>query len=182
MKKTFGASETQTAGLQSPLRLRFFDGPLELSWAHCGATAEFLGEFNAGLAGAQKLDANDARHSIGYLSNELLENAVKFRAGGDVSLTTSMDDATFTLHLGNETAPATAERFEALLVELTSRDPGDLLIERIEANAADPDAGGSGLGILTLMNDYGAEIGWTFTQERPGANVHIETVAALTLS
>lgn len=182
MKKSFGATDLKDTAAASPLRLQFFDGPLELNWAHCGATAEFLGDFNADIAETQKLDANDARHSIAYLTNELMENAVKFRASGDVNMSTSVNDTTFLLRLSNETASDTAARFATLLVELTSRDPGDLLIERIEANAENPEAGGSGLGILTLMNDYGARIGWTFDQEKSDANVHIETVAALTLS
>lgn len=183
MNKTFGAPVAPlNAGEGDTLRLRFFDGPLELTWSHCGTTAEFLGDFNADLAAKRKLDANDARHSIAYLTNELLENAVKFRAGGDVATETSLANANFTLHIGNDTAPETATRFGALLAEITSRDPGELLIERIEANAADPDAGGSGLGILTLMNDYNATIGWRFAQGSTDAPVHIDTVASLTLT
>lgn len=180
MKKSYG----KAAASDSPItaRIRFFDGPLELNWSHCGFTAEFLGDFFAGLAAEKKLDANEARHSIAYLANELLENAVKFRAPGEVSLALSLEDSTFKMQLSNETAPETAARFETLLTEITSRDPGDLLIERIEANAADPEAGGSGLGLLTLMNDYGAELGWTMEQAKPDASVHIETFAALTLS
>ena len=181
MKKHFGAEATDSTGGTS-LRLKLFDGPLELNWAHCGATAEFLGDFNGSLAAAHKLDANDARHSIGYLANELVENAVKFRSGGDVTISTALEGDEFTFRLTNDTSATTAVGSEALLGELTSRDPGDLLIERIEANALDPDSSGSGLGILTLMNDYGARIGWDFSQETEPANVRIQTVASLTLS
>jgi len=181
MRKHFGAELAESNDATS-LRLKLFDGPLEMNWAHCGATAEFLGDFNAALAASQKLDANDARHSIAYLANELTENAVKFRAGGDVTLSTAIEGDEFTFRLTNDTSTTTAAGFESLLGELTSRDPGDLLIERIEANALDPDSGGSGLGILTLMNDYGARIGWDFSQETDAANVRIQTVASLTLS
>ncbi|MGV8998118.1 MAG: slr1658 superfamily regulator [Parvibaculaceae bacterium] len=181
MRKHFGATSDESIEGTS-LRLKLFDGPLEMNWAHCGATAEFLGDFNGALAATHKLDANDARHSIGYLANELIENAVKFRADGDVILSTSLEGDEFTFRLTNDTSAATAAGFENLLGELTSRDPGDLLIERIEANALDPDSSGSGLGILTLMNDYGARIGWDFSQETDAANVRIQTVAALTLT
>ncbi|MES1990765.1 MAG: ATP-binding protein [Pseudomonadota bacterium] len=181
MRKHFGTvSEESTNG--TTLRLKLFDGPLELNWAHCGATAEFLGSFNGALAATHNLDANDARHSIGYLANELVENAVKFRSDGNVTISTALEDDEFTFRLTNNTSTATATGFEVLLGELTSRDPGDLLIERIEANALDPDNSGSGLGILTLMNDYGARIGWEFSQDSDHANVRIQTVASLTLS
>lgn len=182
MTKSYGVPASPASPASASARIRFFDGPLELNWSHCGATAEFLGEFFAGIAATSKLDANDARHSIAYLANELLENAVKFRAPGEVAMETALDGETFKLHLVNETAPETAARFETLLAEIVSRDPGDLLIERIEANAADPDAGGSGLGILTLMNDYGAKLGWTMERSKSGSSVHIETFAALELS
>lgn len=179
MTKSYGA--TPPAKTDGPAaRLVFFDGPLDLSWSHAGATAEFLGDFFSGLAAASGANENDARHSIGYLANELVENAVKFRAGGDVALEASLDGRDFTLRLSNLAAPETAARFATLLEEIVSRDPGELLIERIEANAEDPDAGGSGLGILTLMNDYGAELGWRFEQAGD-APVRLETVATLAL-
>jgi hypothetical protein len=181
MRKTYG---TPAPDISSPTEtcLVFSDGPLELGWAHCGAAAEFVGEFFAGLAGKADLDVNEARHSIGYLTNELLENAVKFRAPGDVRLLTALEDRTFELKLSNLVEPAVAARFETLLGKIVSRDPGELLIETIEANAADPEAGGSGLGILTLMNDYGARLGWTFERAAEGDAVRVETYAALTLS
>jgi hypothetical protein len=181
MRKTYGATAPATSSA-TETKLVFSDGPLELGWVHCGAAAEFIGEFFADLAGKAKLDVNDARHSIGYLTNELLENAVKFRAPGDVLLLTSLEEGTFELRLSNLVEPGVAARFETLLGKIVSRDPGELLIETIEANAADPEAGGSGLGILTLMNDYGARLGWTFEPAAQGDAVRVETYAALTLS
>lgn len=181
MRKTYGTPAPATSS-PTETRLLFADGPLELGWVHCGAAAEFVGEFFAGLAEKADLDANEARHSIGYLTNELLENAVKFRAPGDVLLLTSLDGETFELRLSNLVEPGVAVRFETLLAKIVSRDPGELLIETIEANAADPEAGGSGLGILTLMNDYGARLGWTFEPTAQGDAVRVETYAALTLS
>jgi len=179
--KSYGA--VPRAAAETPtLRLVFFDGPLELGWSHAGATAEFLGDFFSGLSAASGANVNDARHSIGYLVNELAENAVKFRAPGDVVLEASLDGRNFTLKLANFASAETTTRFGTLLEEIVSRDPGELLIERIEANAEDPEAGGSGLGILTLMNDYGAELGWTFEQAGRDAPVRLETFAALALS
>ena len=67
-------------------------------------------------------------------------------------------------------------------LEIISRDPGELLIERIEANAADENSSGSGLGLLTLMNDYGARLGWDFRSSTSGSAVTLSTHAALTLN
>ena len=71
---------------------------------------------------------------------------------------------------------------QALLAEVTTRDPGDLLIERIEANAADENSSVSGLGILTLMNDYGARLGWNFREDASGQTIILSTHATFTLN
>jgi hypothetical protein len=181
MKTTYGTAASTASRAPATTRLVFHDGPLELRWAHCSATADFLGELFAGLARQAELDANEARHSISYLANELLENAVKFRAPGDVVLEASLHDSTFEIRLSNLVSDETSIRFQALLKEIMERDPGELLIERIEANAADDSATGSGLGILTLMNDYGVQMGWTF-EDTPGGLVRLETQASVSLS
>ncbi|CAN7463841.1 ATP-binding protein [Rhizobium sp. LjRoot30] len=160
-------------------RLQLAEGPIDLNWHHCSVTSEFLGEFFALRCGAKNLDYNEARHSIGYLVNELLENAIKFRAPGDIVIETTLQENHFEIKVTNLINVETSNRFQPLLAELTSRDPGDLLIERIEANAEDAFSSGSGLGLLTLMSDYGARLGWRFSPVAEGNNIRLETFAAL---
>lgn len=182
MTKRFG--EPRPAEIEAAARLTLYDGPLELGWVHAGATADFIGAFFAELAAKAGLDGNDARHGISYLVNELVENAVKFRApdAGEVTLSARLDGAIFELLLTNIAADETAARFGAILDEIVSRDPGELLIERIEANAADDSSTGSSLGILTLMSDYGVRMNWTFEPDAKGTLVRVETYAALPLA
>lgn len=163
-------------------RVRLSEGPLELSWHHCSTTSDFLGDFFANLARKSNADYNEARHSIGYLVNELLENAVKFRTPGDIVVDTAFDDGTFEIRVSNFVGDDTAKHFQGLLAEITSRDPGELLIEKIEKNAADPLSSGSGLGLLTLMSDYGVRLGWKFFRDAPTGPIRLETYAALSLS
>ncbi|GAB0115901.1 slr1658 superfamily regulator [Acidisoma sp. C75] len=180
MKRCYG---TLAEGFpaEGQIGLRLCEGPLGLAWVHSGATAEFLADIFAQEAARQGLDALNARHSIAYLANELLENAVKFRAPGDVRVAASLAEGRFHFRVENLLAAAAAARFEALLGEMLAGDPGTLLIERIEANAENPEAGGSGLGILTLMNDYGASLGWTFAPW-PDDLVALRTEAAMPLT
>jgi hypothetical protein len=182
MTKRYG--EPRPADLQTTARLTLYDGPLELGWLHASATADFIGTFFADLGARAGLDGNDARHGISYLVNELVENAVKFRApdAGEVKLAARLDGSNFELLLSNIAAPETAKRFGAILDEIVSRDPGELLIERIEANAADDSSTGSSLGILTLMSDYGVRMNWTFEPHAKGTLVRVETYAALPLA
>ena len=161
--------------------LRLVDGTLGLTWQHASATAEFLGDFYGLRATAEGLDYNEVRHSVVYVVNELLENALKFRAPGDIDIRTALENKRFTLVLTNSVSLETAERFAVLLAEITSRDPGELLIERIEANAADEDSTASGLGLRTLMNDYGVRLGWRFEGDGANGTARLRTDAALDL-
>lgn len=182
MLSSIGNTEFHNGATAVANRLRLADGPIDLSWHHCSTTSEFLGEFFALRRKASIDDYNEIRHSIGYLVNELLENAIKFRAPGDILIESSLEGGRFELKVTNLIDMQIATRFNALLVELTSRNPGDLLIERIEANAADASSSGSGLGLLTLMSDYGARLGWTFHIIADAGPVRLTTFAVLDIA
>ena len=158
------------------------EGQLGRSWKQAGVTSEFLGEILATHGAKSNLDYSEGRHAIIYLVNELLENAIKFSLSGDIEIRCSLERSSFEVAVINMINPETLTEFQALLEELTTQDPGDLLIERIEANAADESSSGSGLGILTLMNDYGVRMGWHFSDLRSGNGVVLRTNASLTLN
>jgi len=181
MRTVLGSFDPSSDRPPAITRFVFHDDALELRWAHCSSTADFLTEVFGGIVKRGGGDTTDARYSIGYLANELLENVVKFRAPGDVEVEAAMADDGFAIWLANVVTPETADRFRALLEEIVAGDPGDLLIARIEANASDEGDGGSGLGILTLMNDYGVRLGWSFETADDG-NLRLETLAFVTLS
>ncbi|MDE1992885.1 MAG: ATP-binding protein [Rhizobiaceae bacterium] len=182
MSQQFGYTEPSNGPTVDLSRLRLADGSLDISWHHCSTTADFLGDFFAAQTKASDAELNEIRHAIGYLVNELLENAIKFRAPGDIQIEASLDRGNFEMRLFNFIAEETARRFQVLLSEITTRDAGELLIERIEQNAADPSSSGSGLGLLTLMNDYGARLGWKFIHQDAAGPVELHTYAALSLS
>jgi len=182
MRVSFGNTHFQNASTATANTIRICDGPIDLNWNHCGMTAEFLGEFFALGCAKSERAYNEVRHSIGYLVNELLENAVKFRHPGDIVIQSSLDAGRFELKVSNLIDAGTAAKFQLMLADVTSRDPGDLLIERIEANAADSSSSGSGLGLLTLMNDYGARLGWEFHDAGENEPIQLETFAALDIA
>ena len=182
MLQQIGNTDIMDAFGVGSLRLKFLDGPLALAWKHCGITSDFLGDFYSARTDGGSIKANEIRHNIAYLVNELLENAVKFRSAGDIVIDTLMVDGAFRLCIANLISADTALGFQEVLGELQGRNPSELLIERIEQNAADPTSSGSGLGLLTLMSDYGVEIGWNFLRPA-GENgpVRLETHAVLPL-
>lgn len=182
MSIRFGETAQSNGPTAFGMRIVLAEGPLGLGWQHASATCEFLGDVFATRHAKAGQDYGEARHSIIYLVNELLENAIKFRSPGDVELRCSLENGTFELVVRNLASREVATGFQSLLSEVTSRDPGELLIERIEANAADETSSASGLGILTLMNDYGARLGWTFEEASREDAVVLSTHASLTLN
>ena len=176
----------ETAQQHSPdgfaLSVILKQGKLGRSWKQAGVTSDFLAEVLATHSAKSGQDYTESRHAIVYLVNELMENAIKFSSPGDVEIRCSLQDATFELAVVNRITAEMVPNLQALIAELTSRDPGDLLIERIEANAADENSSASGLGILTLMNDYGARLGWHFSDAPAGNSVVLGTHACLSLN
>lgn len=182
MHPVFGDSTPVPQSLQHSTRITFRTEHFQLKWGHCNSTADFLSAFYSGIltAGRTLVQVADISHSISYLVNELVENAVKFHTAGDVQVESGLNGDEFVFRIGNWITAETSTRFQALLREITVGDPGEMLIKRIEANAAG--AGGSGLGLLTLMSDYGARLTWNFKPgSSPDAPVFVETLARLRL-
>ncbi len=167
---------------QDAMRIRLFDGPLDIAWKHCARTSDFLADFYA--VRIPTAAVKEVRHNVSYLVNELLENAVKFREIGDIVIDTQLESDRFRACVANAVSEERALRFQDLLNRSAGRDPSELLIERIEQNAADPTASGSGLGLLTLMGDYGVQLGWDFREsDAPDRRlVQLATYAVLPLA
>lgn len=182
MTTLYGPADIAIGMRDNISRVRLFDGPLDLKWHHCATTSDFIADLFALPFHGSRNDYKEVRHSIGYLVNELIENAVKFREPGEIIVEASMDADSFKVKVSNVVAGNTAATFQKLLSEITIGDPGDLLIQQIEANAADPDATGSGLGLLTLMSDYGARLAWIFSPVESSNRVHVETYATIPIS
>jgi hypothetical protein len=182
MSMSFGETAQTNSADGFAISVVLKEGQLGRSWKQAGVTSEFLGDVLATQSAKSGLDYSEARHAIIYLVNELLENAIKFSSPGDVEVRCSLENSTFELAVINRINPELVPGFQGLLEELTTRDPGDLLIERIEANAADENSSSSGLGILTLMNDYGVRMGWHFSDAPAGDAMVIRTHASLSLN
>ncbi|MBP1886682.1 slr1658 superfamily regulator [Sinorhizobium mexicanum] len=180
MTTLYGLEDVAIGTGEDVTRLRLFEGPLDLSWKHCAMTSDFVAEFVALRYRTSRSLYKEVRHNVGYLTNELIENAVKFRTSGEIVVEASIATNAFRTKVSNFIDVDTAERFQHLLSEITAGDPGELLIERIEANATGSGAG-SGLGLLTLMSDYGAHFAWVFGSDRQDSKIPLETYASITV-
>ncbi len=125
-------------------------------WRRCGLTADFVGQFIA-----QSLDQpTTAALVCSTVVNELMENAVKYSSVGNQLLTLRApflgDHLVFeTTHFATLEQ---AEHLKAWFQRLESHDARVLFIDQIEHTAA-LEPGFSGLGLITLVRDYGALLG-----------------------
>lgn len=99
-----------------------------------------------------------------YVANELLENAMKFNDESahfpvDIQLQLQPDRLIF--YATNSIQAQAIPAFQALLQELTTTDANELFLRRLERNTID-NWDSSGLGLLTILNDYKAKVGWKF--------------------
>ncbi len=159
---------------------------MELRWNQCNLMADFMAAYYASrfpetVGENGMLDRNDMVHSIGYIVNELVENAIKFRLGGDISVQSAMLEGEIAFIVTNRIAADGTPAFQKLLSDLTDGDPGELLIQKLEANVMGGD-GGSGIGFLTMMNDYSTKLGWQFEPcADDGDAVVLRTMARLNI-
>ncbi|KRD49564.1 MULTISPECIES: hypothetical protein [Sinorhizobium/Ensifer group] len=179
MTTLYGLADLTIGAHQKMTRLRLYDGPLDLSWKHCAMASDFVAELAALRYRASRNTYREVRHNIGYLTNELVENAVKFRASGSVVVEAALEGHSFRTKVSNVIDNEAAARFQELLSEIADGDPGDLLIERIEANATGLGKSGSGLGLLTLMSDYGVRFAWVFGAQGDDGETSLETYASI---
>jgi hypothetical protein len=111
----------------------------------------------------------ECRGAITYIANELLENAIKFHSPRGKS------PVRFGIHFieepkikiilfaTNAIAVENQVKYQSFIEKLITADPGELYIHQLESSAEEGEnSQSSGLGLLTMIHDYNAKIGWKF--------------------
>jgi hypothetical protein len=143
--------------------------PIQQRWQSSGLSADFLAEYWATFFPAHDVPSQEKQREIkgavNYIANELLENVMKFSyqpADYPVNLGLYLYEDEFRFYTSNAIDPETLEDFQARIQALLTEDTQRLYLEQLEKNAADENITGSGLGLLTMVNDYGACLAWKF--------------------
>jgi hypothetical protein len=142
--------------MDAGIEVRLNQDSLKPRWGGCGQTADFLAAY---MQNAKRLTDAESCQSIAFVLNELVENAVKFSAGGDIVVHVSASGGQVLCVVDNRIEPGTSEALKWKLRAIAEGDAASLLISRVEANAASSSSE-SGLGYLLMMSDYGASLGW----------------------
>jgi len=149
-----------------------------------GLSANYLADYISAFVGSDPFAAEslksraELRDTVSFIANELLENAVKYNAdaSGEMSLRINLTLHSTDFVLVNTVHSADVEVLHARFAALLSRDPAELYLEHMEQSAAAGDTGSSGLGLLTMLHDYGARLSWRIELPEVGSMATLTTV------
>lgn len=147
-------------------------------WTNNRLSAQFVGDYFSAFLPTDEDDncgrrIKESKAAVSYVANELLENAMKFsdrQSNFKVRFgvyfledrSQSNSDITAVLYVTNSVIPEKAEKFQAFLATLLAADPEELYVTQVEKSLEEEHSEASGLGFLTMINDYAAKLGWKF--------------------
>ena len=163
-------------------------------WSNNLLSAQFIAEYFSAFLPVDEDDPNschrikEGKGSVSYVANELLENAMKFNDQGSnfkvkfgiyfiEDRLVENGKVTAVLYATNSITSQGVEKFQAFLTELIASDPKELYIAQVEKSLEEKHSEASGLGFLTMINDYSAKLGWKF--QTVSKSPHIQTVTAM---
>lgn len=163
--------------------------PIRKRWRNNGLSADYIANYLATFFPIKTDEADsidklaEMKSAVSYIANELLENSMKYAdktALYPITLHTQLDKNKIRLFVDNSILPAQAENFKNFIKELLNSDPDELFIRKLEENAESENTSSSGLGFLTMINDYSAKLGWKFdTVEKDSPVMTVTTMVEL---
>jgi diguanylate cyclase (GGDEF)-like protein len=165
--------------------------PLHSRWRNNGLSADFIGDYvitflpREGHMAGQSCQ-NEIRHAVTFIVNELLENAMKYHARGvdiPIRIHLELSKDHIKVSASNGIGEDQARRYYAFVENLQQGDAAELLWKQQEESARSSEPAMSSLGLLTMISDYGAELGWRFDlHPLHTAMTTVTTSAVLTLN
>lgn len=189
MEQTFGNFIEVLAGEGEYLKIGFHPSsiPLQQRWRNNGLSADFLADYlstffpGEDIASAER--QGQIKDAVGYISNELLENCMKYSYASSqilVSIEMFLTPSAITLYTVNGIAPGSVESFQKFIQRLLTEDIDALYTEQLERNAEDDSGSPSGLGFMTMLNDYGVNVAWKFSDpDKSVGSVAVTTMVQL---
>jgi len=176
MPQIFGDFVESFSPAHDSLELTFTPNslPIKKRWRSNRLSANFMADYFSNFLQvdeddpAQKRRIKESKGAVSYVANELLENAIKFNdRGTNFKIKFGIyfieeADLTAVLFATNSVSAEGLDKFQKFIQELLCSDPEKFYVQQIEKSAEEENSGASGLGFLTMINDYSAKIGWKF--------------------
>lgn len=150
------------------------NAPLKKRWENNGLSADFIAEyFRAFYVGQHtekaqspdEMQIENLRDAVKYISNELLENAMKFQDNSvpyTAHIFLSLHNDKIVFCVANGVRHQQAENFKQHVQNLLDNDPNELYVQAMRNSAKQENETYSGLGLLSMMCDYETKLGWKF--------------------
>jgi hypothetical protein len=144
--------------------------PLRSRWRNNGVSADFIGDYVTtflpaeGDNGDGHANRREIRHAVTYIANEFLENAMKYHQRDmdiPIGIRLELTSDQITISTSNAVTNDQASCYRDFALRILSEDAGELLVKQLEAGSLG-DSSGSCTGLLTMITDYGAKLGWRF--------------------
>ncbi|MEG3837913.1 MULTISPECIES: DUF6272 family protein [unclassified Microcoleus] len=159
--------------------------PIKQRWRNNRLSAHFVADYLSSFLPVDEEDASsekrikESKGAVSYVANELLENAIKFN-NDDTHYKVKFGihfigetEVTAVIFASNSVTSEGASKLKEFIEEIMASDPNELYLQQLEKNA-ESESDTSGLGLLTMINDYSAKIGWKF-EPRPDSDTIIVT-------
>ncbi|MDF5714509.1 MAG: DUF6272 family protein [Rhizonema sp. NSF051] len=162
-------------------------GSIQQQWSNIRISAEFVSDYFLTFLpdDLSKERMAAIKNTVSYVGNELLENAMKFNEESKrckvkfgIRFPDDTEQVTAVIFTKNSVTFPTVKKIEAFIQELLCNDSQELYIQQVEKTTADEYSGESGLGLLSLINDYSAKLGWKFESETSSPQITIVTTIA----
>ncbi|PPS45173.1 DUF6272 family protein [Chroococcidiopsis sp. TS-821] len=156
---------------------------LKQRWRNNGLSADFLADYLTTFFPGNEDDPIVARKQIeiksavSYIANELLENAMKFNheSSAPISIQLHLHSDKIIFVISNSISLQQVDDFQSYIKTLLTSDVEELYISQLEKNTEEENPTTSGLGLLTILNDYKAKLGWKFEKNRGDSDQIIVT-------
>ena len=171
--RILGEYERSLPPSQEYLILSFSPGsiPLRQRWRNNCLSADFLADYLSTFFVCDNTQQSEVdkqaevKSAVSYIANELLENGMKYcvkTSSFPISIQIHLTPNTIILQLTNSISSIQTQLFQTKIEQLLKGNPSEMYLAQLEKNALEENPSLSNLGLLTMLNDYEAKIGWHF--------------------
>ncbi len=144
---------------------------VEEFWRNNDLSANFIADFLTTFVTKNDQEESnlqrqaEIKSSMSYIANELLENSVKYcHQASQLPITIKLyiDRKKIRFFVTNCISHLRAANLQGVIYQISHANPEELYISHLEKNSVDEYSFKSGIGFLSMINDYSANLAWKF--------------------
>ena len=154
--------------------------PFKQCWKNNSLSADFIASYLTTFYPGDEAEREEIKYIVNYISNELLENSMKYndyKTEHPITVELKLYQEDLYFCVTNSIAHQSIGDFKSFLTELINSDPEEIYFKQLEELVEQEESDSSGLGLLTMINDYSARLAWKF--ETIQGNPDITTVTTM---